>query len=103
LQAPFILRAEGYVSGVLQTYCSIALQGDINGTINITPYTDLIVANAAGFKSENCEYTKQSGIDGQLSAANTVLANRLHEALKQINLPTDIDFTRAQFVADLTP
>lgn len=105
MQAPFILKAEGYVSGVLQTFCSIALQDDINGTINITPYTDLILANAAGFKSDNCEYTeyaKQLGIDRQLSAANNLLANRLHEALKQIDLPTDIDFIRTQFVADHT-
>ncbi len=105
MQAPFILKAEGYASGVLQTFCSIALHSDINGTINITPYTDLIVANAAGFKSDNCEYTeyvRQSGIDGQLSAANNVLANRLQEVLEQINLPIDIDFTRAQFVADHT-
>lgn len=105
MQAPFILKAEGYASGVLQTLCSIALQDDINGTINITPYTDLIVANAAGFKSERCEYAeyvKQVGIDGKLSAANTILANRLHEALKELNLPTDIDFTRAQFLADHT-
>ena len=48
LTAPYILRAEGTVGGKAYTLHSYAEEADIGATVNITPFTDLIVSNAAG-------------------------------------------------------
>ena len=48
LTAPFMLRADGAVGGRTYSLYSAAASADVNGTINITPLTDLIVANIAG-------------------------------------------------------
>ncbi len=48
MTAPFMLMASGSIAGVSTQLYSGATQADIGGTINITPLTDLIIANVAG-------------------------------------------------------
>lgn len=45
---PFVLRADGTVASNTYHIYSGATQADINGNINITPLTDLIISNMAG-------------------------------------------------------
>jgi hypothetical protein len=47
LTPPFVLKAIGTVGNTQVTYCSVATAADVGGNINITPFTDLIVANIA--------------------------------------------------------
>jgi hypothetical protein len=45
---PFIVRAYGTVAGVPVTFYSAGTQEDVGGTINVTPFTDLILSSIAG-------------------------------------------------------
>ena len=47
LTAPYRLRAQGTVGGRTYKLHSYAQEADIGGNVNITPFTDLIIANAA--------------------------------------------------------
>lgn len=47
MTGPFILRAEGRVGTTEVTVHSMATTADLGGNINVTPITDLIVANLA--------------------------------------------------------
>ncbi len=53
MTAPFGLVANGTIAGVSAQLYSGATQADIGGNTNITPLTDLIIANVAGEISEN--------------------------------------------------
>ncbi|RYZ35486.1 MAG: cytochrome c, partial [Sphingobacteriales bacterium] len=48
LTAPFVFRAEGRAGGSIYVLHSAATSADVGGTINITPLTDLVLANVAG-------------------------------------------------------
>lgn len=48
MTGPFIVRADGTVAGVSVTYYSAGTQEDVGGTINVTPFTNLILSNIAG-------------------------------------------------------
>ncbi|MDF1644646.1 MAG: hypothetical protein P1U80_10720 [Pseudomonadales bacterium] len=48
LTAPYRLRAVGTVGGKTYKLHSYAEASDLGNTVNITPFTDLIIANAAG-------------------------------------------------------
>jgi len=48
LTPPYRLRAQGTVGGRTYKLHSYAEAADVGGNVNITPFTDLIVANAAG-------------------------------------------------------
>lgn len=53
LTAPYRIRAEGTVGGRLYKLHSYAEEADLGGTVNVTPFTDLIVANAASQIAES--------------------------------------------------
>lgn len=48
MAAPFVFRAQGTAGGTTYVLHSAATTADVNGNINITPLTDLIIANVAG-------------------------------------------------------
>jgi hypothetical protein len=104
LTAPFLLRAVGTVGGRNVYYVSAATEADVDGTINITPFTDLIVANVAGqvasayFESPNFAALTAD----QLSAAKTTLTQRLQPLLTSLGLDTSFDLMRTAFSADHT-
>lgn len=83
---------------------SAATSADVNGTINITPFTDLIIRNIAATAVDT--YINSGGFSGlttaQLDAQRDALTNALSPALIAMGLPGSIDLLRATFNADST-
>lgn len=104
LTPPFMLRADGKAGGASYSLYSAAASGDVNGTINVTPLTDLIVGNIAGqiagayFTAGNFSTLTAA----QLSAQATALRARLQPILAAAGVANSIDLLRASFAADHT-
>lgn len=104
MTAPFMMRADGTVGGRSYSLYSAAASSDINGTVNITPLTDLIVANIAGQIASSI-YTSgnfSSLTSTALTQAETNLQQRLQPVLTALGLDTAIDLLRATFNANHT-
>ncbi|MCF8036926.1 MAG: hypothetical protein K9K62_08655 [Desulfobacteraceae bacterium] len=103
---PFLFQARGEVGGRAVTLHSAATESDVNGCINITPFTDLIVSNIARDLAENYfrDYDPDTGsiTDEDLDAAETNLKERLMPILTNIGLDASIDLLRTSFSADHT-
>jgi hypothetical protein len=97
--APFLLRAEGTVGGNHYTIHSAATDADINGTTNITPLTDLIVANAV----EQAATSYFDSTDFSLLTANnlaeseSVLQQCLSEVLDEVGVSQNVDLLHTAF------
>lgn len=104
LTPPFALRADGLVGRKVYHLYSVATSADINGNINITPFTDLIVTNLAGQSAAN--YYDSSGFStltpAALSVAQTALNAKLQPLLSAVGLSGNIDLLRTRFNADHT-
>ena len=104
LTPPFMLRADGTAGGRSHSLYSAAVSADINGTINITPLTDLIVANVVGdiasryFAGPN--FSSLTAAD--LAAQETALRARLQPLLAAAGVGASIDLLRSSFAADRT-
>lgn len=104
LTAPFVLRAEGVAGGRTYVVHSAATAADVNGNINITPLTDLIVANIARqvaanyFDSGNFSTLSAS----ELNTAEDGLQQRLQAVLSDLGVAGSIDLLRSAFSADHT-
>lgn len=102
LTAPYILRAEGTVGGRSYTLHSYAAEADVGATVNITPFTDLIVANAAGqiasafFDAGNFTNLTSEEIDVQEAA----LQDKLAGVFTSLGLDSAIDLLNTSFSAD---
>lgn len=102
LTAPFMLRADGRVGNSSVSLYSAAISADINGTINITPLTDLIVANVAGqiasayFAAGNFK----SLTAAELADQEALLRSRLQPILAAVGVSASIDLLRSKFAAD---
>ena len=76
MTGPFLFRAAGTVGGRDIALVSAATSADVGNTINITPFTDLIVANIAGVAAEQYFASNPSADKlnaAELSAATTTL------------------------------
>jgi hypothetical protein len=99
MTAPFMMRADGTVGGNSYSLYSAAVSTDVGGNINITPLTDLIVANIAGqiastyFSSGN--FSALTTTD--LAAQETALQARLQPILTAVGLGSSLDLLRASF------
>ena len=106
MTAPFMLRGQSTV-GSRNVYYSAAASADVGKTINITPFTDLIVANMAG-QLASTYYDNNEGFAGltapALDAAKTVLTQRLSAILtrEEFGLAPGFDLLRSAFSADHT-
>lgn len=104
MTAPFALRADGKVGGRDYSLYSAATEADLNGTINITPFTDLIVANIAGDLAAN--YYASGAFSTlsatEISAAESALQQKLQPILTAVGLAESIDLLRSSFSADHT-
>ncbi len=104
LTPPFMLRADGTVGGRSYSIYSGATLADINGNINITPLTDLIVANVAGqlastyFTNGNFSTLTTTELNTQQAA----LQARLLPILTAVGVSGSIDLLRTAFSADHT-
>ena len=106
MTAPFMLNATGTVGGTSYNLHSAAVSTDINGNINITPLTDLIVANVAGqiastyFATGNFSALTAAELAGQ----ETALQARLQNVLSAVpgGVGAAIDLLRSSFATDHT-
>lgn len=102
LTAPFRLRAEGTVGGRTIRLHSYAEEADMNGTVNITPFTDLIVANAAqqvasSFFDSQTVTTLDAAVIAEQEAA---LQDKLQEVFDAMGVDAAVDLLRTSFSAD---
>jgi hypothetical protein len=104
LKAPFALRADGSVGGTTYQLYSAATETDINGTINITPFTDLIIANMAGQVAAN--FYNAGDISGitktALDAKITELQAKLQPVMTALGMSSSIDLLRTSFATNHT-
>lgn len=106
LTAPFLLRAQGTVGGREIRLVSAASEADVGGTINITPFTDLIIANIAGQVAEQFfdNPTNVAGLvtPAALDTARQQLTTRLLLILTALGVDSSFDLLRTAFAADHT-
>jgi len=104
LKAPYMVRADGYVGGNEYHLYSAATSADVGGTINITPLTDLIVANIAGSLAktyfDNGSFSTLTA--AQLTAQSDALRAKLLPVLQAVGVSDSIDLLRASFSTDHT-
>jgi len=104
MTGPFMLRADGAVAGVEVHLYSGAVQADVGGTINVTPFTDLVLSNIAGALAKT--YFDSQGY--KTLAADAIAANsgalkaRLLPVLQALGVSGAIDLMRISFSADST-
>lgn len=99
MTAPFVFRAEGTVAGERVVIHSAATAADANGTINITPLTDLVVANIAGrLASQYFDGGEFASLTPeQLKAESDGLKAKLLPVLQAMGVDASIDLLRTAF------
>jgi len=99
LVAPYKLKVVGSVGNTIVTYCSVATSADEGKTINITPFTDLIVANIASQMASNF-YTNGDPSKITTTAIQTQvqdLATNLVPVLNSLGISGSVDLLRQSF------
>lgn len=107
MTGPFVLKAAGTVGNTSVTYYSAATVADVGGTVNVTPFTDLIVSNIAAQMAETY-FSNPANIanigalitTANLAVAETALHAKLLPALQAMNISDSIDLLRSTFAAD---
>ena len=102
MTGPFVFLADGTVGGRTVSMVSAATAADVNKTINITPFTDLIVANLAGQAAATYfaspVFSKLTA--AELDAARQTLTTRLLPILNSLGVAAGFDLLRSSFAAD---
>lgn len=102
LTAPYRLRAQGTVGGKTYQLHSYAESATADTSVNITPFTDLIVANAAQqvaasfFESANTTSIEPADLAEQENA----LQEKLQDVFDALGVGTAIDLLNTSFSAD---
>lgn len=108
LTGPFVLKASGTVGNASVTYYSAATVADLGGTINITPFTNLIVSNIAGQLLAETYFSDPANIakiatlvtPTSLAAAETAMQTKLQPVLTAMGLAASVDLLHSAFAAD---
>lgn len=104
MTGPFIVKAVGTVGNTAITYYSAATTADVGGTINVTPFTNLIVSNIAGQLAENYFETNSPSTSminaSNLTTAQSNLQTKLAPVLTALGVSGTIDLLRASFSAN---
>lgn len=102
LAAPYRLRAQGTVGGRTYKLHSYALEADVGGNVNITPFTDLIVANAAQQVAESYfdSNTPAELTTEEIDAQETALQAKLQDVFTALGVDAAIDLLNTTFSAD---
>ena len=107
MTGPFLLKASGKVGNTTVTYYSAATTADLGGTVNVTPFTDLIVSNIAAQLAVNyfSDPKNMSTLGAlitpaSLAAAETAMQAKLQPALTAMGLGTSVDLLHQAFAAD---
>lgn len=102
LTAPYRLRAQGTVGGRTYKLHSYAVADDLGGTVNITPFTDLIVANAAQQIAESFfDSATTTELDpAELDAQEEALQAKLQKVFDAVGVSSAIDLLNSTFSAN---
>lgn len=102
LTAPFRLRAEGTVGGKTYKLHSYAESATPESTVNITPFTDLIISNAAQQIAEEFfdEATPTALDPEEIDEQEDALQAKLQDVFDAVGLGTAIDLLNMSFSAD---
>ncbi len=102
LTAPFRLRAEGTVGGKTYKLHSYAEKATLDSTVNITPFTDLIIANAAQQIAEDFfDEESVTALDPvEIAAQEDALQEKLQSVFDALGLDSAIDLLSTSFSAD---
>ncbi|MGB1297602.1 MAG: DUF5011 domain-containing protein [Psychrobium sp.] len=102
MQAPFRIRAEGTVGGRRVQLHSYTNELTADGVVNVTPFTDLIVANAAQQIASNFfdSTADESLSDDDIKAQETALQNKLQDVFDALGVDSAIDLLNTSFSAD---
>jgi hypothetical protein len=99
MTAPFVFRAQGRANGNEYIVHSAAAAADVNGTINITQLTDLVVSNIAGelarayFDDGQFSSLTQTALDAEVA----ILKEKLLPVLQALGVDDSVDLLRTQF------
>lgn len=102
LTSPFVLFASGISGGRAYTIASVATTDDVNGTVNVTPLTDLIVGNIGGmdsvefYNAGNFTAVTTTSIDTEKAE----LKVQLQPILDALNVDASFDLLTTAFTAD---
>lgn len=107
MTGPFVLKAAGTVGNTTVTYYSAATSADVGGTVNVTPFTNMLVSNIAAQLAETY-FSNPANIgnigalitSGKLIAAETALQAKLQPILTALGISDSIDLLRSSFAAD---
>jgi hypothetical protein len=107
MNGPFIVKAHGNIAGVSVTYYSAGTEADVGGTINVTPFTDLILSSIAG-KLVNLYLSDESKIPAfaalltreKIDKSQDALFATLKPILIQLGVKETINLIRTVFKAD---
>ncbi|MEI7784877.1 MAG: hypothetical protein WCK08_10875 [Betaproteobacteria bacterium] len=104
MTGPFVIKAGGRVGATWVTYYSVALASDVGGTINITPFTDIIVSSLAGTVADKFGNgaDSKSVNSAKIESIRIALYQKLYPLLKHMGIEDGIDFLRSVFNADHT-
>jgi len=102
LTPPYRLRAQGTVGGRTYKLHSYAEAADVGGNVNITPFTDLIVANAAGqIAAAYFDSGTPADLDpAEVDAQEDALQAKLQDVLSALGVDTAINLLNTTFSAD---
>jgi hypothetical protein len=102
MTAPFMVRADGTVGGHAYTLYSAGVSSDVNGNLNVTPLTDLIVANVAHDLAAARFATGDFSVftPAELAAKEEALRTSLVPILSSLGVQTSVDLLRMSFAAD---
>ena len=107
MTGPFMLKAAGTVGNTTVTYYSAATDADLGATVNVTPFTNMIVSNIAAqmaetYFSDPANIAKIGTLitPAKLAAAQTSLHAKLQPVLAALGLSDSIDLLRTSFAAD---
>lgn len=107
MTGPFVLKAAGTVGNTTVTYYSAATTADVGGTVNVTPFTNLIVSNIAAQLAETY-FSNPANLANlgtlitptTLAAAETALQAKLAPVLSALGIDSSIDLLRSSFATN---
>ena len=102
LNPPVLIYASGIAGGNAYQLLSVAFEDDVDGTVNVTPLTDLIVGNAVGrspqefFNTPDFDLITQDAVEEQ----EVRLKTRLKPLLDGLGVDDDFNLLNSAFTAD---
>lgn len=102
LTPPVLIYASGIAGGNAYQLLSVVFEDDVNGTVNITPITDLIIGNTVSdspqdfFNNPNFTVLTQEAVE----AEEENLKARLKPLLDGLGVEEDFDLRNSSFAAD---